>query len=491
MFDVVAIVHLRTLDSAQASTLPDLLLLACASGNNEEITSDMIRRYVMKCPRLLLVLDGWDEAPNQLRKRSFVTEILQSIMPQSKILITSRPESSLDLHGLANRVEIVGFTEENIYKYFQRALSTELDHDKVEDGCRKLKEHFFNHPVIQSCCSIPLNAAILAHLFLTDQRLPSTRHELFLMLVLSRINRELQVRYSHGDVTVLSLDDLPHEHKIALSHVCILAFEGVKQNKVVFPQEELVRLKLPLDLPALGVLQIVSSFGRLGQTSYRYFIHLSIQELLAAYHISQLREEEQVKVFQELLDEPRFSSVLQFYAAFTRFTNQGIRDIVTGIDLANEQHILLTIMRCCFEAEIQDHLFCQGLIQRLNCRLWILSVALTPFDCMSVAYFLAFALKAGELQIVVLRSCSIDDHSLGLLLGELSRHDEACPAGVLQGVTKLYISNNNIGDDSIESLATVLQANTTMKILDISFNYGITVNGAESLGRVYCLSIVH
>ena len=231
----------------------------------------------MKCPRLLFVLDGWDEVPNQLRKPSFVTKILQSIKRQSEILITSRPESTVDLHSLANRVEIVGFSQENICEYFQRALSTELDHDKVEDGCQKLKEHFLNHPVIQSCCSIPLNAAILAHLFLTDQSLASTRLELFLMLVLSRINRELQECYSHEDVAVLSLNNLPHEYKIVLSHICLLAFEGAKQNKVVFSQEELVRLKLPLDLPALGLLQIVSSFGRIGQTSYRYFIYLSIQ----------------------------------------------------------------------------------------------------------------------------------------------------------------------------------------------------------------------
>ena len=487
MFDVVAVVHLRTLDATQASTLPDLLLLACASGNNEEISKDMIRQYVMKCPRLLLVLDGWDETPNQLRKPSFVNEILRSIMPQSKILITSRPESSVHLHGLANRVEIVGFSQKNIHKYFQRALSTELDHDKVEDGCRKLREHFRNHPVIQSCCSIPLNAAILAHLFLTDQSLPSTRHELFLMLVLSRINRELQERCSHSDVTVLSLDDLPRKFQVVLNHICVLAFEGVKQNKVIFPQEELVHLKLPLDLPSLGVLQIVKSFGRLGQTSYRYFIHLSIQELLAAYNISQLGEAEQVKVFKDLLGEPRFSSILQFYAAFTNFTNQGVQDIITGIHL-KKQHILLTIMRCCFEANCQDQLLYQEMNLRLDCRLWIFNVALTAFDCMSVGYFLAFALRAGELQSVALQECHIDDHSLGLLLGEFSRHDEACPAGVFQGVTELNISGNSIGDDGIAHLATALQTNTTIKILDISFNHGIAVNGAKSLGRALSIT---
>ena len=45
------------------------------------------------------------------------------------------------------------------------------------------------------------------------------------------------------------------------------------------------------------------------------------------------------------------------------------------------------------------------------------------------------------------------------------------------------ISGNDIGDDGIAHLATALQANTTMKILNIGFNFDVAVNGAESLGR--------
>ena len=87
---------------------------------------------------------------------------------------------------------------------------------------------------------------------------------------------------------------------------------------MVFAEEDLIQQNLPHDLPGLGVLQIVDSFVAIGgKTAYHYFIHLSIQELLAAYHISQLGEDEQVKVFEAFLDEPRFSAVLQFYAAFT------------------------------------------------------------------------------------------------------------------------------------------------------------------------------
>ena len=108
---------------------------------------------------------------------------------------------------------------------------------------------------------------------------------------------------------------------------------------------------------------------------------------------------------------------------------------------------------------------------------------MTSFDCMSVGYFLAFTLRAGKQLNVTLQACSIDDYSFGLLLGELSRHSEACPAGVLQGVTMLSSSMNIIGDNGIAHFATALQANTTMKILIVSFNDGIAINGAKSLGR--------
>ena len=99
----------------------------------------------------------------------------------------------------------------------------------------------------------------------------------------------------------------------------------MKQNKVVFTEKDLACLNLSHDLPGLSLLQILDSFVVIGgKTAYCYFIHLSIQELLAAYLILQLEEDEQAKVFESLLDEPQFSAVLQFYAAFTRLTNQGV-----------------------------------------------------------------------------------------------------------------------------------------------------------------------
>ena len=275
---------------------------------------------------------------------SYLGKLLRSVSSNTTILITSRPDSSLDLHNRANvnRVEILGFTKESIHDYFQEALSTQLSSDEVKDEIAKLRDHFQKYPAIESSCYIPLNAAILILVYLEHNRtLPTTHYELLYQLLLCCIDREVKTRQPKQILsTISSLDDLPRDLKEQLDSICILAYKGIMQNKVVFTQEELPSI-LPTpaqeDLPTMGVLQRVQWFSISSKTMSYNFIHLSIQELLAAYCISKMTESEQVRVFQTLLGEPRFSAVLQFYAGFTKLTNQGVRNIITGTDFTDDQ----------------------------------------------------------------------------------------------------------------------------------------------------------
>ena len=66
--------------------------------------------------------------------------------------------------------------------------------------------------------------------------LPTTLHELFCNLVLCCIVRELDTHESETDTSVCSLDDLPDDLKSKLSDLCVLAYGGVMQNKVVLPK---------------------------------------------------------------------------------------------------------------------------------------------------------------------------------------------------------------------------------------------------------------
>ena len=489
-------------------TLHQLLLLACANDGNKKI-EDIVGN-VIECVenglKLLLILDGWDEAPACFQKppdpkcppdNSYLGKLLNSVSSNTTILITSRPDSSLDLHNRANvnRVEILGFTKESIHDYLQEALCTQLSSNQVKYEMTKLRDHFRKYPAIESSCYIPLNAAILILVFLEHNcTLPTTYYELLYQLLLCCIDREVKTRHPKQILsTISSFDDLPHDLKEHLDSICILAYEGIMQNKVVFTQEELPSI-LPTsaqeDLPTMGVLQRVQWFGISSKTMSYNFIHLSIQELLAAYCISKMKDSEQVRVFQTLLGEPRFSAVLQFYAGFTKLTNQGVRNIITGTDFTidySSQLSLLSYMRCFYEAQVCDHLFYQQIVQKLEGKLVLVGITMSPLDCMAFGYFLVFVLRNTSELCVYLSHCSIDDHSLCVLMGELSKHAEASREGVLERVTELSISHNKIGDNGIACIATALQTNTTMRTLYIS-ECDISDMGAKSLARVLAVN---
>ena len=391
-------------------------------------------------------------------------------------------------------MEILGFTKESIHDYFQEALSTQLSSDEVKGEIAKLSDHFRKYPAIESSCYIPLNAAILILVYLEHNRtLPTTHYELLYQLLLCCIDREVKTRLPNQiSSTISSLDDLTCDLKEQLDSICILAYEGILQNKVVFTQKDISSI-LPTpaqeDLPTMGVLQRVQWFGINSKRMSYNFIHLSIQELLAAYCISKMKDSKQVRVFQTLLGKPRFSAVLQFYAGFTKLTNQGVRNIITGTDFIYEESklSLLSYMRCFFESQIIDESFYQQIVPKLDGKIDVSNVTLSPLDCMAFGYFLAFVLRNTSELCVDLMDCRIDDHSLCVLMGELSKHAEASREGVLHRVTKLNISYNKIRNNGKAGIATALHTNTTMRTLDVSL-CDISDVGAESLARALAVN---
>ena len=148
----------------------------------------------------------------------------------------------------------------------------------------------------------------------------------------------------------------------------MLAYEEVKKNKIVFSQEELPSFKLPKDLPTLGLLESVKGYGLDGSRQITYnFIHLAVQELLAAYYISKMESDKHAEVFESFLNQSRSSAVLQFYSAFSQLTNEGVRNIITkhgifSLGEDNQKYVFLSntcvsILNCFFEAQLHDESF--------------------------------------------------------------------------------------------------------------------------------------
>ena len=417
-FDVVVLVYLRDEAVQNASCLADILPTNEIE-NSRTIASQIQASYGRN---VLFVFDGWDEFPPIKMDKSIVSTIVRQpqklSLHQSTVLITSRPVASGNLLHIADqRVEILGFTQHQIREYIEKALDGNSTH------IQKLVQHLEEHPVIEGYCYIPLHSAILVHIFLTmNGALPTTLHELFCDLVLCCIAREHETHEPDTSLPELSvLDDLPDDLKSSLKTLGKLAFIGVIQNKIVFYPRDLEELQFT-KLPSLGLLQAVEGLSKIGKSLSYNFLHLSVQELLAAYRISLMDPSYQVTVFKKLFGSPRFQAVIYYYCGFTKLDNPVIQKFILSYqhDKSSLKE-LMPLLHCFFEAQqpslcqIVDSKFIPKERITFNCN------ELIPVDFLALGFFMTSLLSANMLSVPIIFE-NIDDHCLRLLLSVLSKY---------------------------------------------------------------------
>ena len=504
-FQLVILIRLRDSAVQNAKGLADLL--PCPDTKTAQLLAGIMME--MKCQDVLFILDGWDELPLNHHQNSLFGNLVDSNLPwlnpfsKSTVIVTSRPISSGDLHQVVSScVEILGFTAEELHQFFTECLKGDIE--AVETLLERIEEN----PEVAGSCYLPLNATILVHLFKSDRNtLPTTLYGIFSSLVLNCMQRHLKLRTQYKDVSIESLDQLPEVAKKPFSVLCQLAYDGVMEGIIIFTS-------LPADVNTLSLLQGVESFiGREKAVSHN-FIHLSIQELLAAWYIAtQLPASEQVSKFNELFQTSRFSAIFRFYAAITKLQTPGIKDVVIRVAKESDNTLLLSLLHCLYEA--QDPSLCESVAQQLQHGLYLYNITLTPSDCLCIGYFLAHVCKmaAGEFK-VYLSSCSIGDQGCKYLVRGLHKCLDTHSAVTtllninmgLNGISHhglhhlstllkigcidcLNLAYNNLlsEQDTIHATSDTfteqLKYNTTLKILRLQ-ECGLTSLSAESLAEV-------
>ena len=395
-YKLVVLIRLR--DSiAQDATSIDTLLQDAVGDVAEEIKAS-------KGKDILLVLDGWDELAKVKPGHTVILDLIKSkTLSQSSIIITSRPTSSANLHKYVSlRAEILGFSKSELRSYFEFCLEDEPIGKDVGDLLKRIE----NNPIIEGICYLPLNASILVHLFICGRgELPNTQYGIFSDLICNCIYRYLK-KSGVDAAEIDSLDELPQSIDSQFQELCELAYDGVMNDEVIF------HLKSKPGFVTLDLLQKVESFGRRGGMSYSFnFLHLSIQELLAAYHIAtKLTDDDQAEKFKEMYNNPRFSAVFQFYAAITKLKTPEIKDVIVqvakgcAVDDPSDEDIalLLSLLHCLYEA--QDSSLCKLVADQLKSKLKLGDTTLSLAECFSLQYFL----KHLENFDVELEMCSID-----------------------------------------------------------------------------------
>ncbi len=506
-FDIVILVRLRDPLIMHANNIENLL--PCRNS----LMASQIGVEVSKTDGegVLWVLDGWDELPSKLPQDSIIYKLIQPGMShenplhKSIVIVTSRPSCSAQLHPLvSSRVEVLGFTPHQLEQYFTECLRGDAQ------AVHTLMDRIQENPALESSCYLPLHASVVVNCFLSDNHsLPSSNHGIFISVVQSSLKRYMQDRLGTatpvGNIT--SPDTLPLELCTPFLQMCQLAHYGIEQNKATFTDEHLASFSIPKNVSDIGLIQSVPSIIGDGHLVYYCFLHLSIQELLAAIHISLKSPKYQISTFQNMFGKPRFSAVFQFYAGITKLTaNRSIlnklprflRPVPASIfelvrtvikrecekKYSEPKPLLLSLINCLYEAE--DSSLCEFVADLLNHKLVFSYTAMNPINSLSIGYFASVCTNNSKEFSLDLSSCFIGDQGCKFLVQGLSKcshslyklrlnlwynniHDEGLNyiTALLQNLTVLDLSRNSITRSGLSAFCKALSINTSLKRLSL------------------------
>ncbi|XP_033982925.1 protein NLRC3-like, partial [Trematomus bernacchii] len=252
--------------------------------------------------KVLLIFDGLDESRLSLdfRNNEVVSDVSQKssvnvlltnlirgeLLPSALVWITSRPAAANQIPPeCVDRVtEVRGFTDAQKEEYFRRRSSD-------EDLSSRIISHIKSSRSLHIMCLIPvfcwITAAVLDHMFTTDQRgeLPQTLTDMYSHFLLVQTKRKKQ-KYEEGHET--SPQQLTEADREVLLKLGRLAFEHLEKGDIMFYQEDLQRCGLGVTeaLVHSGVCtQIFKRESVIFQKTVYCFVHLSIQEFLAAVYM--------------------------------------------------------------------------------------------------------------------------------------------------------------------------------------------------------------
>ena len=275
-----------------------------------EVQSEIVHDIVLSGGhRLLLILEGFDEAPASKRTMYsiFVRLFRGQELPKATVVLTTRPSASAELRQLcrgkhSRRIEVVGFGKKEIEEYIQYVF---LDEKLLSD----FKEYLFLYPHIHSVMYVPLNSAIVTRVYESCKSsgtvVPKSMTQLYSSLIRTLLLRYLKDKeaYKNACTNINSFKDLPQPVYDQFCEICKIAYTGIMSAET-----ELIFQDLPSDFDSLGLMQTCSELyvDRGSSVSYN-FLHLTVQEYLAAYHISQQSRDEQVAFMREHIESEHTS----------------------------------------------------------------------------------------------------------------------------------------------------------------------------------------
>ena len=455
-------------------TLSDLL--KSIFWNESDLESVCSKIKVLNGKGVCFILDGLDEYKQRDSKSSVVHALLyKRFIPDAMVIVASRPVATAGLKMncvITKHIEVIGFSKDQIYEYIERFpfVHSAKSEMSVKD---KLKTYLEVHQNIQHMCYLPVLAAMVCFLHQYSERVPHTETKIY-----EEFTRLILLRYlSHSDenARLPSLSSLCGQQAEWFKKICHLAFDMTIQSKQVVHQRD---TEVPLspdcshgDECGLGLLTIDHTVATFGLTNTHTFLHLTLQEYLAAYHIASQDENEQVKVLREHETKIHMSNLLVFYCGMIQFTEDDARLFVVDSSSYRLVNCASYRLRCAFES--QQSVVCDRVVKREE-GIFIHDYYFTLVDISSVVYVISNI--SSHFKRLMITHCHINADKLKYFFecfssckpSKLRRSDMLCKLALLND---LDLSFNSLGVEGAILLVSALNdANVHLRLLGLNGN---------------------
>uniref|UniRef100_A0A7N6AZP2 B30.2/SPRY domain-containing protein n=1 Tax=Anabas testudineus TaxID=64144 RepID=A0A7N6AZP2_ANATE len=251
--------------------------------------------------QVVFILDGLDECrlPLDFHNNQILSDVTEStsvdvlltnlirgnMLPSARLWITTRPAAANQIppQCVDMVTEVRGFTDPQKEEYFRKRF-------RDEEQARRIISHIKTSRSLHIMCHIPvfcwITATVLEDVLKTREggELPKTLTEMYIhfLVVQSKVKN---IKYDGGAETD------PHWNKKSrkmIESLSKLAFEQLQKGNLIFYESDLTECGIDIRAASVysGVFtQIFKEERGLYQDKVFCFVHLSVQEFLAALHV--------------------------------------------------------------------------------------------------------------------------------------------------------------------------------------------------------------
>ena len=339
--------------------------------------------------RVCFILDGYDEYSPRLGDKSVINQLIhKAYLPLAMVIITSRPVATATLRPKATRrIEILGFTKKQFIKFvnsypFERLIESTEELDSTKSTLMTYLKACTN---VLNMCYLPINACIICFLYSQNlgDNMPKTETEVYKSLVVAIVLRKL--RLDNPSSQLHSLEDLLGDDKESYSQICSLAFSMTVECKQIVHE-------LPVSLDSLnkspfrGLLTIDRTSKLFGLEDVLTFLHLTLQEYLAAYHIASIPEIQQIKMIKLHGGKNHMLTTFKLYCGLVDLQHKMHQFVEIAMSAGPD---LLYTFHCAYET--QESTICYRAMEIVQGQINLGMVVLTPADFTALGYVISTA----------------------------------------------------------------------------------------------------